>query len=216
MTTALQIVTSAYKRLNRLSPGEPLGADESAFGFDTLNELVDELGASAPFLYKSILTSAAQTGHITLAAGSWSTIAVGTEIVSVTVDDLAIAQLSMKQYNELQSPTDTGSPVYWAHNGYSTVYLYPVATGQTVKLMTRIGVIDFADQTTDYGMPPGYKAALEASLAVRLAPSTIGKVTAELEKAEIKCMQAIDKYKPAIIDVRAFNGSRHSNIIQGV
>ena len=67
---ALAIIIDAYERCNRLSPGETLGADDAAFGFRRLNLLVDEMSASNTFLFKSVLTSAAQAGAITLGAGA--------------------------------------------------------------------------------------------------------------------------------------------------
>jgi len=204
MFTALEIITDAYERCNRLSPGEVLSADDAAFGFRRLNLLVDEMSAKAGFLFRSVLTSAAQTGSITLGAGAWSAIAPGTEIVSAAADGLSMSPITMQQYNSISDQTSTGSPRLYARDGLSTVYLYPVPTGQTVRLQTRVGVSRFADQTTTYTAPDGYEAALGAALAVRVAPILLGGVPAALVDAEKKCMAAIDKYEPAIVDVQSF------------
>lgn len=205
---ALAIITDAYERCNRLSPGETLNADDAAFGFRRLNLLVDEMSASNTFLFKSVLTSAAQAGAITLGAGAWLAIAPGDEIVSATANNLRLAPISMRQYNELSQPTTTGMPTVYAQDGLGTVYLWPVANGQTIKLQTRTGVAAFADQTTNYTMPDGYASALGAALAVRIAPSILGTIPPYLLKAEIKCMGAISRYEPAIIDVDSFTKAR--------
>ena len=197
---AIDIVTDAMERLNRLSPGETLNADDAAFGFRRLNLLVDEWSAKAQFLYKSNLTAAAQTGNITLAAGNWATIPVGTEIISVSVDDSTISKLTMAQYSGLYNPASTGAPVCWAYDGLATVYLYPVATGQSVELLTRTTATAFADLTTVYTSPPGWEAALGAALAVRIAPSLLGKLPPELLRAEKAAMMGISNYEPAIVD----------------
>lgn len=208
MTRALDIITSAYQRCNRLSPGETLSADDAAFGFGRLADLVDEMAGQTLFLYKTLLTSATQSGHITLGAGSWAAIAPGDEVVSATANNLAMAPITVQQFNEIYQPTVTGVPTVWAQDGFSTVYLWPVPTGQTIKLMTRSGVAAFADQTTDYAMPDGYKAALSAALAVRIAPNIIGGATPDLLRAEKVCMGAIDKYDPAIINAASYTSGK--------
>lgn len=214
-TTALLIISDAMGRLNRLSPGETLNADDAAFGFTRLNLLVDELSASQQFLYLDVLTSVVQTGNITLGTGSWAAIALGDLIISATADNAPMSPITMQQYNELYSPSDTGAPRFWAQNGLGTVYLYPSPTGQTIKLQTRRGVAEFADQTTSYSMPPGYKNALGAALAVSLAPPLLGRLPPELVRSETKAMNGIKNYKPAIVDVFAFGSGSHWNILNG-
>ena len=213
---ALDVITDAYERLNRLSPGETLNADDSDRGFRRLNLLVDELSAKVQMLYRSVLTSAAQTGHITLGAGSWATIPAGTQIVAVSVDDLPISPLTMQQYAGLIDRTTTGSPVAWAQDGLSTVYLVPVPNGQTVQLLTSVGAATFADLTTSYTVPQGVENALGACLAVRLAPSTIGKVTADLLRDERAAMSGIVGVSPSIVDTREFSCAMPAgNILSG-
>lgn len=208
--TALGIITDAMERCNRLSPGETLDADAAAFGFRRLNLLVDEMAAQGQFLFLNTLTSAAQTGNITLGVGSWAAIAPGDSIVSATANNLKLQPISMQQYNELYSPTNTGTPTVWAQDGLSTVYLYPVPTGQTIKLQTLSGVVAFSDQTTAYTVPDGYASGLGACLAVRIAPSIIGKVPPELIRAENAAMSNIWSYKPKILDVYAYTQPSYS------
>lgn len=205
---AISIIQDSYERCNRLSPGETLNADDAAFGFRRLNTLVDELSANNQFLFKSDLTSAAQSGHITLGVGPWAAIVPGDEIVSATANNLPLAPITMRQYNELYAPTVTGVPTVYAQDGLGTVYLWPTPTGQTIKLQTRTGVSAFADQDTDYTMPDGYASALGAALAVRIAPSVLGNIPPYLLRAEQKCMGVISKYEPAIIGVDSYTKGR--------
>lgn len=213
---AVDIITDAFERLNRLSAGETLNADDAAKGLRRLNLLVDEWSAKRQFLYRSVLTSAAQTGNITLAAGSWATIPVGTEILGVTVEEEPIAKLTMLQYSGLYDPTETGEPVAWAYDGLSTIYLYPVATGQTVQLLTAVTATAFADLTTNYTAPPGYENGLGASLAVRLAPSVLGKLPPDLVRAERAALMGIMGWEPAVVDYGSYQKSAPSgNILNG-
>jgi len=216
MTTAVEIVTDSMEWLNRLSPGETLNADDLARGLSRLNTIIDKWSAKRAVLYKSAITSAAQTGNITLAAGSWAAIPVGTEIASVSVDGLPIDQITMTQYAELSDVTTAGSPTLWATDGLSAVYLVPVANGQTVELMHRTTATSFADTTTSYTMPPGYRAALGVSLACSLAPIINPSMLAALKMEERSAMSGIQAFQPEILDTYSYNvsGSR-GNILNG-
>ena len=205
---ALEIINDAYEKCNRLTPGEPLSADDAAFALRKLNLLVDELSSQNLFLFKETLTSNAQSGQITLGVGVWAAVDPGSEIVSATCNNLTMSPITMRQYNELYQPTVTGTPSVWANDGMSTVYLWPVPTGQTIKLQTRSSVVDFADLATEYLAPAGYKSALGAGLAVRLAPTICGGVTPDMEKAERSTMSNINHYDPAINNVTSFTGGR--------
>lgn len=205
---ALEIIVGAYEDCNRLSPGEALSADDAAFGLRRLNLLVDELSAKGAFLFLNTLTSAAQTGPITLGVGAWAAIEPGSQVVSATANNMPMAEITMEQYNLLYQPATTGIPSVYALDGLNTVFMWPVPNGQTVKLQTRKGVQAFADQTADYEAPQGYKAALIAGLAVRVAPKILGTLPAALVRAERIAMAAIDNYQPAINDVYSFTKSR--------
>ncbi len=201
MTTAISIIRDAYERLNRLSPGETLSAEDADFGLRRLNLLVDELSASTAYLYLSQLVSAPQTGHITLGVGAWAAIAPGDVVVSATADNIAMSPITMQQFNELYSPTSQGRPAVWAQDGAATVYLWPVPAGQTIKLQTRETISEFADQFTDYALPVGWAAALGASLAVRMAPSLLGRLPPELIRAEKVALENLRHYEPAVVNV---------------
>jgi len=217
MFTALDVIVDAFERCNRLSPGETLDADDSARGFRRLNLLVDEMGAKAGMLFRELLTSAAQTGHITLGAGAWAAIPAGDQIVSAAVDGVPMEPLTMAQYNGLRDQAATGITRFYIPDGLATVFLYPVPTGQTIRLQTRAGVQAFADlNTTTYTAPPGVQSALGAALAVRIAPTVLGGVPDHLLRSEARCMAAIDKPEPAVVDARTFRtGGAPFNILTG-
>lgn len=219
--TGLAIEQDAYARLNRLSPGETLGPDEAAFAFAFLNVLVDELAGDNLFLFKDLLTSAAVTGaSITLGAGLWTAIVPGDEIVSAalvsTGGNYPLSPITIQQYNEqIPLPATAGLPRMYAYDGYATIYLLPVPTAQTIQLQTRTTVATFADQTTSYTVPAGYQAMLGAELAVRLAPSVLGGVPADLKRAAKAAR--IDRYQPAIVDNFSYaKANRRASILNGV
>ncbi len=206
--TALAIIQDAYARMNRLSPGEALSADDAAFAFARLNVFVDELAGQNLYLFHDVLTSNVQSGPITLGTAPWAGITPGDEIVSVTQNNVALSPITMQQYNELYQPGIQGPPSVYAVDGFATVYFWPVPNGQTIKIQSRTGIQQFADQTTVYVFPDGWNAALGAGLAVRCAPAILGQIPASLELAEKRCLDGVDFYDPKIIDVDAFTGPR--------
>ncbi len=219
---ALEAIQDAYARLNRLSPGETLGADEAAFAFTRLNLLVDEMSANNLFLYRDVLTSAAVTGAITLGAGSWAAITPGSDIVSAAHvsggGNVPLSPIDARQYNgQIALPATAGEPRLYYYDGLATVTFFPVPTAQTIQLQTRKGVAEFADQnTTAYTVPPGYKSLLGAELAVRLAPSVLGTVPPALMAAAKACRTLVSKYDPAILNVHGYTHSgRRASILLG-
>lgn len=243
---AREIIQDALERINKLSPGEPLGADLLAFCFRRLNLLVDEMSAQMQFLQRDVLVSSIQSGSITLGEdstvistgdvyadsyadgysgdgssssgtdGSWSAVAPGSKIISMTADGVPMSPITVEQYNGLYSPTQTGLPRVYAQDGLSTVYLYPVPAGSSISLQMRVGVTEFADYETVYIAAPGYKAALGAALAVRIAPTLLGSIPPTLLRAETRCLAAIARTVPAIVNVGSYaGGSCRSSILYG-
>ena len=206
---AQDAITDAYERINRLSPGESLSGDDLAFGFRRLNLLVDEMAGQMGFNFLSTQTSAAQTGAITLGSGSWAAVNPGDEIISMTANNLAMAPISMRQFNELYQPAVTGLPTVWAFDGLYTVNLWPVPNGQTIKILTRSTIAAFADYTTDYVVPHGFETAIGAALAVRIAPTLLGKLPPELLRAEQIAMGSINRYEPAVLNVNSYIRPHH-------
>lgn len=216
MTTALEIITDSFERCNRLSPGETLAGDDTAFGLRRLNAFVDELSAKPAFLFKNTITSASQSGHITLGAGSWAAIQPGDDIVTMSADGWLMGKIDIAQYQAIPDQGTVGTPDRFAPDGFATVFLYPVPNGKLIAIQTRQTVAAFADLTTDYTLIAGWKAALASGTAVRIAPNIIGQIPASLVTAARDCMRAVDNYKPAIVNVYSYTRpAGRSNILQG-
>jgi hypothetical protein len=197
---AREIIQDALEWLNRLSPGETLDADTAAFCMRRLNTLVDERSAEALFLYQDLKTTASQTGHITLGAGSWAAIPVGAEIIAMGASDgYGLLPMPLTEYITLADPTTSGDATTYTYDHKATIYLYPVPTSQTLTIQTRAGVTAFADLDTEYTATPGTKASLGVSLAIRCAPTLLGSVPAPLVRAEKRATMAIQRPMPAVL-----------------
>jgi hypothetical protein len=181
---------------------------------DALNFATDEWNGSKAFLFREVLTTSSAISAATGTLGStWAGLSSGDEILGATVAysatlDVALQPITIAQYADISIKALSTYPAYYAHDGATTVYLYPVPTGQTVTLRTRQVVADFADLDTDYAMPRGYKAALASILAERLAPALLGGISAPVAAAAKAARSRIgaQAINPAIINGRAFVG----------
>lgn len=221
MTTARVIIRSALTfHLNRLSPGEVEDADLFGACLNALNDIADEWNNARAFLFREILTASTTISSASAALGTaWASLSPGDEILGASFvsngQDIPMSMLTMQQYHELvPDKAQTGDPQFFAPDGLALVYFTPVPTGHTIKLRTRQTLSDFADLDTDYSMPKGYKSALSACLAERLAPSMLGglppavALAARAARARIGASNAV----PAVLG----STPRRGNIFSGV
>ncbi len=218
MTTARTIITSALTvHLNRLSPGETLEADLSAPCLVGLNEIVDEISGAGSMLWRETLeSSVAPITGITATLGvNWTNVLPGDDILGMTYNpggyDFPVAGITMQQYqDEIAIKTLSGGfPQFWAFDGQATVYLYPGATGQTITLRAKRSITEFADLDTDYFMPQGWRGAMSAMLAERMATSVLGGIPPAVIRAAAMAKRALVARvtQPAIIGGNASRGN---------
>lgn len=220
MTTARSVISNALSfGLNRLSPGETLDADLAAVCLSALNDIADEWNGSKSFLFREILSASTPiTGTSAQLGVAWSSLVSGDVILGATVQyasgqDVAMEPLTMAQYQSIVDRSIASLPQYYAHDGAATVYIYPAATSHVITLLTQQAISDFADLDTDYVMPKGYKSALSACLAERMAPVLLSgippTVASAAKGARLRIMS--QAANPAILQ-----GSRvRPNIITG-
>jgi hypothetical protein len=187
VTTARSIIRGALSfHLNRLSPGESEDADTFNTCLDALNFIADEWNGSKSFLFKTVRTAGTVTGASGTLGSTWA-LSPGVQILGASYNDGSIdvdmAELTIAQYQSIPTKTTSGEPHYWAYDGLATVYVYQVPTSRSVTLRTKGEVSDFADLDTDYSMPKGYKSALAACLAEKVAPVMLGLIPASVATA---------------------------------
>ena len=209
MTTAREVIEATLTfGLNRLSPGETLDADTADTCLNALNFIVDRWNGQKAFLFREILTtSSAITGTYGTLGTDWAGLLPGDEILGATVRyatnlDVPMEPITMGRYADIGLKTLTTYPAYFAHDGQSTVYLYPAAAGHVITLRTKQVVSEFADLDTGYTMPKGYKSALSAELAEMMAPTMIGGVTAAIASSAraARARVSAQNMSPAIIN----------------
>ena len=179
MTTATQIINEALGHLGILSAGETANADDAETCRAILNTLVDAWNLPSLTHYTSTDGSATLTGGSTsLTIGPGQSINVTRPVriergSYVTADgvDYPMDQIDEAEYNDIRIKTlgghvprvffydpgaSTGTIRYYPAPGASVVVHHPVLTQFT----------EFADLTTDYALPQGYKRAFVFNLAI--------------------------------------------------
>lgn len=220
MTTARTIIRNALTfGLNRLSPGESEDADLFGRCLDALDSIVDEINGGKAMLWHEIFSvSSAISGPTALLGVAWPGLASGDEILGATVQysaghDTPLDEITLCQYEAIPDKSLASLPRLFAHDGAATVYFYPAAAGQTVTLRTKQAAQTFADLGTDYSMPAGYRTALEALLAEKMAPTLnadMVQITAGQAKAARRRLAA------QVVNPDIINGRRNSsNILTG-
>lgn len=220
MTKAVEIITDAMSfGLNRLSPGETLDADTANTCLQALNSIIDEINGLESFLFKEqLIQSTPITGTVASLGVAWPTVAPGSKILSATVQyqvglDYPLESLTMDQYSVIPLKNVSVFPRYYAYDGYSNLFLYPAAAGQTITLRVHQFFSQFADLATDYGMPAGFRSAFSDLLAKKMAKVLLGATTPEIEMAAASAKRrlAAQTVNPAIINGRRPAG----NILTG-
>jgi len=200
MSTALQIITGSLQDLGQYQSGEPIPAEESADALSTLNDLVDALNVERHWLYTVARTTkalTASTASYTIGSGGNISIDRPTWITSFGLLDSTSTETSLgrplsdDEYAAIPNKTQAGTPTsaYYDHSstsGLGRITLWPVPDDSTHSLVIyapSVAVAQFADLSTTYTFPTGYRRALRKLLAVELAPAYGRTVPPDLASA---------------------------------
>ena len=86
---------------------------------------------------------------------------------------------------------NTQAVYYEATYPNGTLYLYPIASGCTLKIRVLNSVKQFASTSVNIDMPEGYEDAIMLALAIRMAPSYGKQVNPDTKQAARRAMNAI-------------------------
>lgn len=183
MTTANEIIAEAMGTIGMLGAGETASYEDAAICLQVLNTMIDAWNLPSLTQYTT------QDGTATLTAGATSltigptmninvtrpvAIAAGSYVTANGID-YPMEGISEPEYNELgiknlagYVPVKffydvgelTGTIRYWPAPGQSVTVHHPLPTQFSA----------FADLTTSYNLPQGYKRAMVMCLALEIAP----------------------------------------------
>lgn len=221
--SALDIITSAAKKIGVVFKSEALDADEANDGLTALNDMLDtwsndDLATVSDTLESFPLTTVAS--YTIGAGGNFNTarpINISSVIVRVGNIDYTLAPITLDQYQEDIALKSIQSPIpkfYNYDNGYplGTFRIYYVPNGGTLYLQSSKPLSNLSALTTVVDLPPGWKRALIYNLAIELAPeygaevSTIVQQNAKTSLGAIKRSTAINNAMPLMTqDIRQGN-----------
>jgi hypothetical protein len=181
MTTALQIIDRAYSMIGFKAAGEPLSADDADYALGALNSMLDAWNTQSNFIVTvNEVTATVNTQSATIGTGlNFNTVRpTGIEngaFARLNGIDYALTEIDREQYERITLKTVYSTfPQYFYYDGNTDtarVWFYPVPSGGIeVHLPCAVYLTAFADTGTNYSLVPGYKKALEYSLAEELAP----------------------------------------------
>lgn len=189
---ANELIERALLTLGVIAPGETVDGSTSSDCLRLLNDMVDQWGAERLTIFtvtRSVHTLAASTQTYTIGTGGtfnverpeWidaaSIIPDNTKPASSKLE-LPIAMLDDGQWQQIAVKGVTSTyptKIHYDHSntsGLGVISVWPVPTGAGSDLVLYIpaALSEFADLTTDYSFPKGYRRALHYKLAECLAP----------------------------------------------
>jgi len=181
LTTALQIINRAAELIGYKDPDESLSGSEAASFLAALNSMVDAWATDDLLVYAvTLLTQTVSGNPITIGAGATIDTARPVRLRSggffrIGGSDYGFQMVNREDYaRNAQKALTAGWPrecYYEADAPTASLYFYPALSGSAeLHLPIEQRLSEFAALATDYTLPPGYRKALEYSLAEELAP----------------------------------------------
>lgn len=171
-------------KINILSVGETVSAEDADLGLSRLNTLLDSLRLESLFAYvttETVFNLPANTTSRTIGPAQQINVARPTRIEAQSFSrlngiDYPLRPISEPEYNAiaLKSLSLGIVPDVCQFDGAAptgVVYFWPPTSGTVeIHMVTMTPLTEFADLTTDYTLPPGYQRYLEYGLALEIAP----------------------------------------------
>ena len=216
--SAYDLITDAFAELNVFLPGESVPNGDAQFGLRSLNGLLGSwaqqhltIPSTARLLFDLVADQGGPTTPYSIGSGgdfdtprpANPAALRGAALAMVTTPafELPIDVLSPAEWQGLLNKTLSGSlptmlfydPTFTA--GLGAIYLWPQPTDTTNQLVLYLdtALSTFADLTTAYQLPPGYRDALAFSLAARLATPYGRSVSQELTMKADKAVSLIKR-----------------------
>lgn len=186
MTTALELINRAYTLLGVKDPGQSMPGTMTVDALEVLNTMIDSWRTEEFFVYQineMIYAMSPNQQTVTIGPGQQIDVPVplkierGTFVRSGGID-YQVVGIDRVQYAQIMLKT-TGSSFpsavfYDRAYPFGTLYFWPLPAGAyELHLPLWLQLSEFADVETDIELAPGYRRALEYSLAEELAPGLV-------------------------------------------
>jgi hypothetical protein len=223
VTTALQIINRGAEIIGAKALTATLGGTESAAFLRVLNSMVDAWAVDKLFVYAQTMVTATVSGNPVTIGTSQSVntprpirIPPGGFFRSGDTD-FPFQMIDQEQYNAfIVKTTSSPWPLYCYYEDTlptGNLYFYPaLASSAALHLPIEKRVTEFDDLDTDYTLPPGFRRALEYSLAEELAPGR-RDISPQVQRIAANARRAIESYNPGLLSTPYER--RQGNILSG-
>jgi hypothetical protein len=177
MSTASQIIKRSLRLINVLASGETPDASMQADSLEAMNAMLDA------WRTESLMVYAMRTESLTLTGASSYTIGASGDLNTtrpIKIEeaywrsgdiDYPIQIAQSLSYARIADKTTSGDPdwlYYEPAYPLGTLFLHPIPTSGTLKLVTWVPLTSFI-ASDEVSLPPGYLEAITYQLAMRLA-----------------------------------------------
>lgn len=179
--SALQMIDRAYSLLGYKAAGEPLSADDAEYGRNALNAMLDGWNTQRLFIVSVQEVVATVTGS-PVAVGPGLDVDIERPVrmeqgafVRVAGVDYPLTWIERERFNAIaQKAVDSAIPEFAYYDAAApdaSIYLWPYSSAPiALHLQVQTPLAQFASVTDEVILPPGYRKAIEYSLAEELAP----------------------------------------------
>jgi len=213
VVTATTLVQSALDALGIYGVGEQLESADLADGRRRLNAMISSWAIqplTIPVVSREVFSVVANTANYTIGSGGDFDTIRPIKIQSAAlllnsaspVTEIPVGIFTEQAWQALQTKGLTSTqwtqiyyePTYTTGN-LGTVTLYPIPTtaDNDLVLYFQQPLVEFADNTTSYQIPPGYEEALVYNLAVRLAGPHGLRVPDEIRQLAVQSRAVIKR-----------------------
>ena len=201
MAKASAIIDRAYGLLGFKDAGEALSGADASLALGVLNDLIDSWNTNKLFIFTTVTVTSTILG-VSSSIGQGLTINTPRPVripsrgsfVSVGGVDYPIEFINDGQYNSITiKQTASTIPIYAYYDGGlpGNIFFWPYPSQPTsFTLLLEQQLTAFPDLDTDIPLAPGYKKALQESLAEELAPG-LRDIPPALARSATKSRQAI-------------------------
>lgn len=181
MATLRDIITAALEHLGVAAPGETVAAEDLTLGRRRLASMLDSWGADNLAVY------AATQEQFPLIGQAAYTIGPGGDFDTVRPTEILpssyvlsggrsypLELINADQYAQIALKDQGGMPGYWwldPQYPLAILRFWPVIDGMTLVLRSLKPLASYSNFSTQITLPPGYQQAIEANLALAMAPS---------------------------------------------
>lgn len=213
MTTALQIIDSAYTALGYKSPTDVLSGQDTAYALSKLNDLIDSWNTQTLCIYTTTEVVVTTSGKpITIGTGQTVNTTRPVRLPTgsfarISGIDYPITWMNTEQYQSIVlKNTASTIPIYGFYDGGSptgNLYFWPYQTTPTeYHILVDTQLAEWPTLATDITLTQGYRRALIYSLAEELAPGYT-EVTPTLARNAMNARRAI-RQANAVVPVLKF------------